>query len=75
LQETDFGFAATIFLIAPSSKFKQKLYFFIFEMIVCFFFNFVLGDLRLRNQINNFRHFAVLSVAANSYGESTATVD
>jgi NTE family protein len=75
IAKTDFGFAATIF---NNTTLKiQTEAGFSFGNDSVSFFNFVLGGYGY-SQINNFRHFYgydFLSVAANSYVKSTATVD
>jgi NTE family protein len=71
----DFGVAATVFKRA-TIKFQTEAGF-AFGNESISFFNFVLGGYGYKN-INNFRYFYgydFLSIAANSYIKSTATVD
>lgn len=75
IAKTDFGFAATL-LKNTTIKIQTEAGFAFGDDSVNFF-NFVLGGYGY-NQINNFRHFYgydFLSIAANSYIKSTATID
>jgi NTE family protein len=75
IAKADFGLATTIFKNTTIKIQTEAGFSFGNDSVT--FFNFVLGGYGF-NQINNFRHFYgydFLSIAANSYIKSTATVD